>query len=570
MKWGGRNRIRPKTRFGRLKKILKLLVLGTLIATVGILAFYACNDRIVKVHEEEPYPLFESDFTEMDVKEYLTDDLRSKYDEHDQGPIHDITDYGAVEAYYGGGISKEIVANNTKAINEAINEASKERGVVLIPKGSYVSGTIHLKSHLTLRVEGNLIGSRDRADYSPNHFILGENITDVAVEGKGGRIMGEGEYFWNKPILKPLDSQPRVSDVRMRQLNHYLSKREKKDNRPSPFIFFRHCENVLIRNLLINNSPGWTLTFELSNHVHVRDTVLHNNLRGGNVDGIDIVATSNVEIERVLVSTADDGIVLKNPKTDRSVPMENITVKDARISSTTNGFKIGTETYSDIRHVQFCDSEILTTEFYPGAISGVALESVDGSEVSDILVDNITMKGVLTPLFIRVGNRNKYNDKDLMSKIDNATVKNIRSVDCQLPSIMSGVKLWNEEKWTYSVLKATRVHIKNFRATYLDNEERLLFPTIIPESPANYPEAWMFGDVPAYGIYMRHADVTLEDVHVIPRSSNTREMIVVDDHSHERHLLTIIFVLSLIFGSVAVLIGLTLLARRKQRWEASS
>jgi len=368
--------------------------------------------------------------------------------------------------------------------------------VVLIPEGDYVCGTIKLQGNLILKIKGNLIGSRDRNDYSPKNFLIGENISNLVIEGEGGKIMGEGEYFWNNPILKPLESNPEISDIRMLQLNHFLAKREKKDNRPSPFIRITGSKDILIRNLIIENSPGWTLSFELFNNGKIRDLIIHNNIRGGNVNGIDIVGTSNVNINNVLVSTADDGIVLKNPT---SVPMSNIKIRNARISTTANGFKIMTETYSDINDVSFTDSEIITTEFFPGAISGVAIESVDGSHVSNIKVDNIMMNGVLGPLFIRLGNRNKYDTKDLMSRIDNIRISNIYCYNCQLPSIISGVMDKDSE------LTITNVLINNFDMQYLDNKEFLILLPSVPENPAVY-----------------------QKVNIIPRAVNTREMIVIE------------------------------------------
>jgi len=504
---------------------MKYFLILVLVLIIALTSFYFFNDRIIKFYEEEPYPLFESDFSRIDTTGYLFDDPQSRYADYNKGLVYNISDYGAISGYYDGegDINEEIIRDNTEAINRAIELASPNKAVVLIPEGNYVSGTIELKSNITLRISGNLIGSRNRGDYLPRHFIFGENIRNIVIEGDGGKIMGEGEYFWNNPFLKPLESNLKVSDLRMLQLNHFLCKREKKDNRPSPFMQFTGSENITVRNLMIENSPGWTLTFRLSNDILVRDVVLNNNIRGGNVDGIDIVATSNILIDNVLVSTADDAIVLKNPELDTSVSMTNITIRNAKISTTANGFKIGTETYSDINNVIFVDSEIKTTGFYPGAISGVAIESVDGSHVSNIFVDNITMRGVLAPLFIRVGNRNKYGSKDLLSSIDNVSISNISSYDCQLPSVISGV---NDKG---IILKATNIYINNFNVEYLDTPEILFISPAIPENPADYPEVWMFGDVLAYGIYIRHAEVKYENLHIIPRAVNMREEIVIDE-----------------------------------------
>ena len=544
-----------------MKKSIKYCLITILLLLISLPLFYFFNGRIIKFYEKEPYPLFNSDFTDINTDGYIFDDPETRYADYMEGTLYNISDYGAISAYYEDeNFDDSLIQTNTQAINEAIKDASSTNGIVLIPQGDYIAGTINLQSNIILRLKGNLIGSRSRDDYEPRHFLIGDNIRNVTLEGDGGKIMGEGEYFWNNPIIKPLATHRAVSDLRMLQLDHFLAKREKKDNRPSPFIFFRNCEQIIVRNLIVNNSPGWTLTFELSNYITIQDTVLHNNIRGGNVDGIDIVGTSNVNISNVLVSTADDGIVLKNPKLDPSVSMSNITVRNARIISTCNGFKIGTETYSDISNVEFLNSEIITTEFYTGGISGVAIESVDGSVVSNILVKNITMEGVLAPLFIRVGNRNRYDDKNLKSLINNITIKNIHSSECQLPSIISGVRQWNGAKGEYSVRKATNISLNDFKVEYLNTPERLLFQNIVPESPAGGPEVWMFGDVPAYGIYIRHADVEYENIEITPRAGNTRKMIVVDSGG-KRDLINGVNILTLIVS--IILLFLTLISVNK-------
>lgn len=511
------------TKIKKLKPILKRLTLAFLILSIGLILFYLFNPRFIKFYEEEPYPIFESDFSDLDAASYLNEHPESVYPDYDiDKKVIDIRDYGAKDAYFDI-LTNDGIKINTDAINSAINVASLNEWIVLIPEGNYIAGTIELKDNVIMRIKGNLIGSRDRDDYDPKHFIIGQNIKNVIIEGTGGCVMGEGEYFWNNPFLKPLESNPEISDLRMLQLNHFLSKREKKSNRPSPFILFDECENILIRNLLIRNSPGWTLTFEQSHHIEIMDTVLDNNLRGGNVDGIDIVATSDVKIDNVLISTADDAIVLKNPKFNDPVSMNNIRISRTTLITTTNGFKIGTETYSDISDVWFMDSIIDTNHVFPGAISGVAIESVDGAQISNINVENITMKGVLAPLFIRLGNRNKYGDKDLMSRIDGINIKNIKSTNCQLPSIISGVK----DKGT--ILKATNIAINDLNAEYKNSEELIILFPSIPEKPSDYPDAWMFGDVPACGMYIRHAEVDYENVNITPRTVNTREKIIIEN-----------------------------------------
>lgn len=121
------------------------------------------------------------------------------------GKIYDIRDYGAI------GDSLTI---NTKAIQKAIDECSAEGGgIVLIQGGNYVTGTIFMKSGVTLRIEkmAVLSGSKDIKDYAENVMknmyrdesymdrclVFAHNQKFIGIEG-GGIIDGNGEAFPNK------------------------------------------------------------------------------------------------------------------------------------------------------------------------------------------------------------------------------------------------------------------------------------------------------------------------------------------------------------------------------------
>jgi hypothetical protein len=110
------------------------------------------------------------------------------------------------------------------------------------------------------------------------------------------------------------------------------------------------------------------------------------------------------------------------------------------------------------------------------------------------------------------------------------------------------------------VRKATNISLNDFKVEYLNTPERLLFQNIVPESPAGGPEVWMFGDVPAYGIYIRHADVKYENIEITPRAGNTRKMIVIDSGG-KRDWINCVNILTLIVS--IILLFLTLISVNK-------
>jgi hypothetical protein len=191
----------------------------------------------------------------------------------------------------------------------------------------------------------------------------------------------------------------------------------------------------------------------------------------------------------------------------------------------TKTFKIGTETYGDISDVVVEDCEAFTDGIFPGSISGISIESMDGSAVSDITVRNFSMTGVTCPLFIRLGNRNRYLNKSYRGGISDITIENVTAKGAEVPSIISGVA-----KDGNSALYVKNVTLKNFDVEYRESPENVELPKKVPEFKSKYPENWRFGDVPAYGLWARHVEgLTLIDFYVTPRSANTRECITYED-----------------------------------------
>ncbi|MHB8901625.1 MAG: glycosyl hydrolase family 28-related protein, partial [Thermoguttaceae bacterium] len=106
-------------------------------------------------------------------------------------PAFDVRQYGAA----GDGATLDTAALQ-KAI-DACGEAGGGR--VLFPKGTYLSGSLELKTgvHLVLAPEAVLLGSRSLNDYPSRALVHAEDVADVGIEG-GGTIDGQGDAFWQK------------------------------------------------------------------------------------------------------------------------------------------------------------------------------------------------------------------------------------------------------------------------------------------------------------------------------------------------------------------------------------
>ena len=316
--------------------------------------------------------------------------------------MYDICDYGAVE---------DGETLNTTAIQAAIDAATAEGGgTVLVPPGSYVTGTVYLKDYVTLHLQpgATLLGSQDLADYPPmsirrqddrqsRHLIVAKGAHDIAIRGQG-TIDGQGEAFW-EPQNDP---------------NRWI--RAQKE-RPSPMVQIVGCHDVLIEDIRLTNPAGWTLHLQDSERATVHNITIDNDLRTPNSDGIDITGCRDVRISDCYISTCDDGIVLKSD----SGPVERITVTNCVIRTMCAALKLGTNgTFHDIRQVTFSNCSIFQSH------RGVAIYTIEGGTMEDILVSNIVFDSnvpVILPLPIHLDCRRR-NDGSKLGKIRNVSISN--------------------------------------------------------------------------------------------------------------------------------------------------
>lgn len=478
--------------------------------------------------------------------------------------VFDIRDFGAVP---------ELYRLNTEAFMAAAHACEEAGGgTILVAGGSYWMGSVRVPSNTTLFIaaDAEIVASRSMEhmrvpadegqgnEHGATGFLCVDNAENVVITG-GGRICGSGEWYVYEPREKPaLTPFPRTALPRRDQakeintvpdtVRYYYRQRiryaeDKYDEglprlqRPGFFVLIRSSKNVRVENVILHGSMAWTLNLECSQGVTVRNVVIDDNRHVANTDGIDITGSSDVTIDHCFVSCADDGIVVKNPvHTGRA--MSNIRVKDCTVITVMSAFKIGTETAHDIRDILVENCHFCMPDIYPGSVSGISIESCDGSHVSNVTLRNITMDKVLCPLYICLNMRNRYGDpytdevganRYWGGAIQGVTIENLRAENAELPCIITGFE--NEKQDGTPVRRAVEnVTIRSYHVTSRDNQELVQLPESYSEFLFDYPESNAHGDVDAYGVWARHVDgLTLEDVSVTPRSCNTREMIMLRD-----------------------------------------
>lgn len=277
-------------------------------------------------------------------------------------PKYLITDFGAEKG------DKE---KNYQAIASAIDEATKEGGTVVIPPGEWLTKKVHLKSNVNLHIsEGaTLLFSEDPADYLPAVFTIWEGLECYnyspliyAFEQSNVAISGKGEIRAQMDVWETWFARPKAHMESIKRLYNWaqdevpveerLMVNDTSNLRPQ-LIQFNRCENILIEDIKIRNSPFWTVHLYLSNDIVVRNIDIY--AHGHNNDGVDPEMSQNVLIENCTFDQGDDAVAIKsgrNPEGWRlKTPSKNIVVRNCIMNDGHQLVAIGSELSGGIENV---------------------------------------------------------------------------------------------------------------------------------------------------------------------------------------------------------------------------
>jgi polygalacturonase len=390
----------------------------------------------------------------------------------------------------------------TKSIQAAIDVcAATGGGRVYFPPGRYLSGTIFLKSgvHLYLEAGAALLGSQALADYpetvsafrsytdnyTDKSLIYGEQLENVGIGGPG-TLDGQGAAFKGPYKVRP-----------------YMLR-------------LIECRRVLVENVAFVDSPMWVQHYLACDDVHLQGIRVRSRCNENN-DGIDIDCCSRVRISDCDISSGDDAIVLKSTA---GRPCSEITITNCVLSTLCNALKLGTESNGGFQNVVVSNCTVYDTR-----LAGIAVELVDGGALERVSFSGITMKGVGTPLFIRLGDRGR----PFKSGMDRSPVGSLRDVTIR-DVIASGGGVTGSSITGLPGHPVENVTLDNVRLGLVGGGKEGDARKAVEELPANYPEFSMFGKLPAYGIYCRHArNLALRNVETRCEQSDARPALVCDD-----------------------------------------
>ncbi|UCD27862.1 MAG: sulfatase-like hydrolase/transferase [Planctomycetota bacterium] len=418
---------------------------------------------------------------------------KSKGKTRNSGIYYSVRQYGAV------GDGKTI---DTPAIQKAVDAAAAAGGgTVYLSAGTYLTGTIVLKNNVTLKLDAGatILGSIDIKDY-PSHrnLIYAENVHHVAITGRG-TIVGQGDrakgYHQSESDNKQVLRAARERGMMLR---------------------FARCRNIRIEGVTLRNSPSWMQHYVECENLVIDGITVHNHCNHFN-DGMDIDNCCHVHISNCRVTSGDDAIVLKS-KTGSIC--ENVTITNCIVSSHSNGIKFGTESHGGFRNIAISNCAVLPVDpaepQFNGSrsgLAGIALETVDGATLEQVAVSNITIRGTVAPIFVRLGNRGRKLRPDMdtppVGKLRHITINNVvavgaSSVGCGIVGL-PGHRIEDLTLSDISITFGTGVELINYGKVAPGGTLEDVYREI-PEMPDAYPECNMFGKLPAYGFYARHVE----------------------------------------------------------------
>jgi polygalacturonase len=443
--------------------------------------------------------------------------------------------------------------DNAVLLQSVINRVSaRGGGRVVIPPGNFMTGPIEMKSGVDLHLKkgARLLGSTLTATYKRydgrTALIYAKGQRDISITGEG-IIDGQGQEYM-------LDLFRRLRSGEEKQDSAWLYKRP---GGRSLNIWFFNCRNVRVTDVTIKNSSDWVQDYRecdsvVIDRIKVQSTAYWNN------DGLDVTDSRNVRITNCFINATDDGICLKseNPK----AICENIYIDSNIVRSSASGFKLGTAGHGGFRNITVRNLTVFDT--YRSAI---ALESVDGGVLEDIDIRGVRAYNTGNAIFLRRGHRNvggtvgtlkRVHISDVVAEIPllkpdqgypiEGPPDHLNPGFDRMPIRPSNFHIYGHPFLPYNLIPSSIVGlpgfpvedvvIENVEITYGGGGNRAVahIPLEdlgrVPENRANYPEFSMFGELPAWGFYLRHArGIQFRNVKLSYRKDDFRPAVTMDD-----------------------------------------
>jgi len=451
-------------------------------------------------------------------------ELRNK---EDNKKDFNIVDYGA---------KPDGKTLNTTNIQSAIDDAYNHGGGrVLIPAGRFLTGSIIMKSNIEFHLEKNaiLLGTTDPTQYKKTKWwkalVLANESSNISLTGLG-EINGQG-----RKLALHIDSLFYAGEID--SVNYNFNDMRSHERLRPQLVEFVKCKNITVKNVLMTNAACWVQAYDKCENLSI-DSVRVVSDAYWNNDGMDISDCKNVSITNCIIDSADDGICLKSHSFDHFC--DSIHISNCTVRSSASAVKFGTMSRGGFKNVT-----IENIKVYDTFRSAIAIESVDGGFLENITIQDITAVNTGNALFIRLGNRKRKRTEGAGS-IKNILIKDLKvevaferpdyAYDMRGPDLPFFHNIFPSSITGIPGHQVENVRLENIEIIYPGRGNKgLAYAPLsrlddIPEEEAKYPEFSMFGELPAWGFYVRHVNgITFKDVNLKIKSKDYRPAIVFDD-----------------------------------------
>ncbi len=366
---------------------------------------------------------------------------------------------------------------DTDAINKAIQTASDAGGgTVLVPAGTYVSGTIQLKNNVTLWIDAGatILGTKNLADYHwpdggrewDGSIILANGVHNVALMGRGS-INGQN---LNNP-------------------------RGEEHIRGPHAVLFNNSKDIVVRDITIRDAGNYSLIFRSCERVTVDNFTAYNGYDGINMHDVRLATISNSKLY-----TGDDSLA--------GAYWENVTVTNCILNSSCNAIRVGgrnvlinnTLIYGPGQYAHRLGFRTNTESGFQilphsAGRGGASSRLVTPGPVDNMVLSNITMINVRSPVFVAFGADAPYSGNNL--GVGRIVIENLTAINCgRTPFYVAGPR----EKPAKSII------LRNARMTFVGG---------IKDEESNGQGFSPYSMIQAYGVYCRNVEnLELHDVRV--------------------------------------------------------
>lgn len=420
-------------------------------------------------------------------------------------PVFDAKSYGAV----GDGTTKDQAA-----IQKAIDAAAGTGGSVVLRGGTFLSGTLTLRSKMTFFVDSSatLLGSADAADYPTQTPATGNtqllnckrallyapDASDVTIDG-GGMLDGQGDSFSGLEGTRPM------------------------------VIWAVKSSHFTVQNVFLRKSAVWSLVTMETDHVRIANVGVSSD--GITHDGIDIVDGDDILVDDVAVRSGDDAMCLKSGvrRGLTNVTIQRSLFGGSGTSGGSNGIKFGTATYGTVSGIDIHDTYVKDVQY-----AAMAVESRHGSDVSKVAFSHIELANAGSAFFVYLAQQDvtaPVGDVPKLGSVNGVSFTDIRGTTgawANSPhqgSLVTG-HVYNGVTYPLQNLSFTRV------AVAFTGGLGSVPASPVEATPNQYPESNMFGPLPAWGYYLRHVQgVTFDACTSTAATTDARQKLVTDDVS---------------------------------------